>query len=75
MKPQKGTPLSDSLPVDSFFSSTMSDQFSAESFGDKNYFADDFDNETTGSNPFFKDNGNEKKASFDPRKYKADPGF
>ena len=53
----------------------MSDQFSAESFGDKNFFVDDSDNETTGSNPFFKDNGTEKKASFDPRKYKADPGF
>jgi hypothetical protein len=69
--PHKSPPISTSLPTESFFS---------ESFGDKNFFSGGFDNETVGSNPFFAEAGSEKagseeKASFDPRKYKADPGY
>jgi hypothetical protein len=71
-KPMKSPPTSSMTTPDSFFETGLTEPFSTE-FGDNNFFTSDFDNETTGSNPFFKETGS-KKETFDPRKYKADSG-
>jgi hypothetical protein len=60
--------------LNNFFDSSETDPFPAASFGDNNFFAQEFDNESTGaSNPFFK-NPKAKKDQFDPRNYKTESG-
>lgn len=67
-------PTSGGAALNNFFDSSETDPFPAESFGNDNFFAQEFDNQSTGaSNPFFK-NGGAKKDQFDPRNYKTESG-
>jgi hypothetical protein len=67
-------PTSGGDALNDFFDSSATDPFPAASFGDNNFFAQEFDNESTGaSNPFFK-NPEANKDQFDPRNYKTESG-
>jgi hypothetical protein len=72
-------PANGAQSLDSFFDATATDPFPSATFGDlNNVFAQTFDDQSTGSNPFFKQPEKEKaegkNKKFDPRNYKTESG-